>query len=48
MARFFLAVTAACLLVSAGAAPALAEMGSGKISKQIRMMFKRFDSNHDG
>ena len=49
MARFSLAVTAAiCLLVCAGAAPALAEMGSGKISKQMRMMFERFDSNRDG
>jgi Ca2+-binding EF-hand superfamily protein len=49
MARIFLAVTAAAsLLVPAGAAPALAEMGSGKISEQIHTMFKRFDSNRDG
>ena len=49
MVRTFLAATAAAsLLVPAGAAPALAEMGSGKISKQIHMMFKRFDSNRDG
>ena len=49
MPRTFLAVaTAASLLVSAGAEPARAEMGSGKISKQIRMMFERFDSNRDG
>lgn len=47
MAQFFLAVTAAiCLL--AGAAPALAEVGGSNISKQIRMMFERFDSNRDG
>ena len=49
MARTFLAVTvAASLLLSAGAAPVLAETGSGKISKQIHMMFERFDSNGDG
>jgi Ca2+-binding EF-hand superfamily protein len=49
MARTFLTVTAAaCLLVSADAEPARAEMGSGKVSKQIRMMFERFDSNRDG
>ena len=49
MARFFFAVTAAsCIFVCAGAAPALAEAGKGKISKQIRMMFERFDSNRDG
>ena len=49
MARTFLAVTAAAgLLVSAGAAPAFAEMGGGKISEQIHTMFKRFDSNRDG
>src|SRR5512134_24067 len=49
MARTFLAVTAAAsLLVSAGAAPVPAETGGGKISKQIHMMFERFDSNHDG
>jgi Ca2+-binding EF-hand superfamily protein len=46
MAGFFLAVTAAIYLL-AGAAPALAEVGGSNISKQIRMMFERFDSNRD-
>ena len=48
MARAFLPTVAALLMTSAALAPALADAGTGAVSKQVRMMFERFDSNGDG